>query len=299
MLGIDISHHNDWPFDNDTATAYKASDFVIVKATEGLSYKYVDYFAPAMRKVLSDGKLAGAYHYSEGKNPEAEADYFLSVIKPFLGKIIVALDWEDDFNKAWNTDKTWCSRFVARIKEKTGLTCFLYTGADGLDDCANIANKVPLWFAGYPIKNYDSWVVPNWPSRYNIAPWKSYKIWQFTDRGCDRNVTAMTASEWKSFCKTKTDAPELKGYSGEYPSLPSRGYYTLGDGYKQNPGLVMDIKKLQKLVNWINGGNIKVDGAYGPNTIAAVKLAQTNLKVYPDGLFGSKTLFAAKAYKKC
>lgn len=299
MIGIDISHHNGWPFDYQTAQAYKDSDFVIVKATQWESnYKFEGYFAPAIEKTLSDGKLGGAYHYATGKDPIKEADYFLSVVKPYLGKIILALDWEEGQNDSWNKSTTWCKMFVDRVKEKTGITCFLYNGMDGLDDCANLANQVPLWFAGYP-KNENSWDIPTWPSRYKTYPWKAFKIWQFTSAGCDRNVTAMTVSEWRAFCKTKVKEPDpKKKYSGEFPSLPSRGYYTLGDGYRQNPGLVMDIKKLQKLVNWINGGSIKVDGAYGNNTVAAVKLAQTALKVKVDGLFGSKTLFAAKAYKK-
>ena len=299
MIGIDISHHNGWPFDAPTARAYADADFVIVKATQWESnYKWEGYFAPAIEKAIKDGKLVGAYHYATGRDPVKEADYFLNVVKPYLGKVVLALDWEDDDNRSWNKSTTWCKLFVDRVKEKTGLICFIYTGMDGIDDCANLVRRCPLWFAGYPLDK-NSWDIPKWPSRYSTYPWQTFKIWQFTSAGCDRNVTAMTVSEWNSFCKLKEPEPEpKKGYSGEFPSLPSRGYYTIGDGYTQNPGLVMDIKKLQKLVNWINNGDIKVDGAYGQNTIAAVKLAQTTLQVKADGLFGRNTLFAAKKYKQ-
>ena len=120
-------------------------------------------------------------------------------------------------------------------------------------------------------------------------------------------VAAMPVSPQDAQGATNTEAPvkntgktekPLAGYSGAFPEIPSRGYYTLGDGYKQNPGLITDVKKLQRLINWINGGNINVDGCYGPNTAAAVKMAQTTLRVTADGLFGPKTLMAAKAYKK-
>ena len=72
----------------------------------------------------------------------------------------------------------------------------------------------------------------------------------------------------------------------------------MGDGYITNIGMKGEVKNVQKLLNWINGGKIAVDGEYGKNTTAACKLAQTNLKVKVDGLFGKATLAAAKNYKK-
>ena len=98
MRGIDVSHYDEWPFLPEVEQAYRESDFVIVKATHGTSYKYADYFAPVIEAVLEDGKLAGAYHYARGKDPKAEADYFLEVVKPYLGNIILALDWEERHN---------------------------------------------------------------------------------------------------------------------------------------------------------------------------------------------------------
>ena len=93
-------------------------------------------------------------------------------------------------------------------------------------------------------------------------------------------------------------AAKTTGYTGTFPLLPSRGYYKLGDGYITNIGMKGEVKNVQKLLNWINGGKIAVDGEYGKNTTAACKLAQTNLKVKVDGLFGKATLAAAKNYKK-
>ena len=34
LKGIDISHHNGWPFNETTEKAYQESDFVVVKATQ-------------------------------------------------------------------------------------------------------------------------------------------------------------------------------------------------------------------------------------------------------------------------
>lgn len=301
MRGIDVSHWNSWPFDNSTEEAYAEAEFVFVKATDGISYDFVWYFHKAMARVLQDGKLAGAFHYATGKNAKAEADYFISTVQPYLGRIALALDWEEGFNKVYDKEGAdeWTKSFVDRVKEKTGITCLLYTGMGGQEQCKSLANKVPLWFAGYPLVYHDSWEVPKWPSHYYTSPWKKYTIWQFTSTGCDRNITSATATQWRKWATpVVAKEPTKMVYSGAFPSLPSRGYYTIGDGYRQLPGMVQDIKKLQALVNWINGGEIRVDGAYGPNTAAAVKLAQTELGVKADGLFGSKTLMAAKKYAK-
>ncbi len=88
------------------------------------------------------------------------------------------------------------------------------------------------------------------------------------------------------------------GYTGAFPVLPVRGYYRQGDGITALINCKTQIKYVQRLVNWINGGTITVDGKYGPNTAAAVRLAQKILGVTQDGEFGTKTLNAAKSYRK-
>lgn len=94
----------------------------------------------------------------------------------------------------------------------------------------------------------------------------------------------------KEIPTTKT---KKKTYSGEFPTIPSRGYFKLKD-------TGAEVKKLQKLINWITGDKIAVDGVLGRVTLASIKRAQTILKVSekPAGNFGPKTLEAAKAYKK-
>lgn len=205
MRGIDISHYDGWPLKADPAKAYNDSDFIIVKATQGTSYKYVDYFKPAIDKALADNKLIGAYHYATGEDAVKEADYFISVVKPYIGKAILALDWEALQNKAWKKDYSWAKRFVDRVKAKTNVTCFLYTGMDGIQQCKNLANKVPLWFAGYP-KDDNSWSIPKWPSYYSTKPWSHYEIWQFTsgNEKVDRNISNMTPADWNTFAKATT-----------------------------------------------------------------------------------------------
>lgn len=91
-----------------------------------------------------------------------------------------------------------------------------------------------------------------------------------------------------------TPTPVPKGYEGEFPKRPSRGYfqrYDKGD----------EVVKLQKLLLWIVPGCLPVygaDGDIGSETLNAVKSAQKVLGVTVDGFYGKDTEKAAKAYKK-
>ncbi|MEU8710926.1 GH25 family lysozyme [Streptomyces sp. NPDC048663] len=75
-------------------------DFVIVKATEGLSYTN-PHLAAQTKRGRDAGLVVGFYHYPHMANsPQAEADYFLNKAPIKAGDIIV-FDWEgyDTANK--------------------------------------------------------------------------------------------------------------------------------------------------------------------------------------------------------
>jgi hypothetical protein len=84
-------------------------------------------------------------------------------------------------------------------------------------------------------------------------------------------------------------------YTGKFPTLPKRGYFKTGDGGRTGSA---NVKNLQELLNWINGGSLTLDGIIGDKTISAVKSAQKKLGVKQDGIFGKQTLEASKKYKK-
>lgn len=487
MLGIDVyqgdGKRGKYPLKQVPMKAFSESDFVIVKATQGISYGHEDFFEKTMQAAIKAKKLVGCYHYAAGNDPVDEAKFFLKRVKKYIGKAVLALDWERIQNKAWG-DKTWCKKFLSYVKKETGISCLLYTGIDGIKQNAGIANQYPLWFAGYPNPSYSGWKVPAF--KYNVSPWKSFLIWQYTSSGekVDRNTTSMTREAWmdlasvKMNISTKTESdvrksvinaiskykgikecgethkylinvfnnsglckrykmttkdawcamtvsdafiltslagkpgsgalfqcvecscnkmidlgkkqgiwtekddyvpkigdvifydwqdpgsgdnkgtpdhvglvascdgktitvlegnyknsigertikvngknirgficpkyklyssedkpeekkkPEGKLYSGKFPSLPPRGFFQFGDGYLQYRPWATQIRRLQKLVNWIAGTNIKIDGDYGKATIDAVKKAQKLLGVKEDGLFGATTLAKARSYKK-
>ena len=82
-----------------------------------------------------------------------------------------------------------------------------------------------------------------------------------------------------------------KIYSGVFPKLPTRGYFKLGDNSIQ-------VKNLQKFLNWYGNYKLVVDGDIGEKTITAVKKFQKSNGLKVDGLFGKSSLAKAKGIKK-
>ena len=89
-------------------------------------------------------------------------------------------------------------------------------------------------------------------------------------------------------------SPEPKGYPGEFPTRPSRGYF---QRYDKGPEVV----KLQKFLEWLMPKCLSkygCDGEIGSETLGAVMDAQAILGVKIDGFYGKDTEAAAKAYRR-
>lgn len=95
-----------------------------------------------------------------------------------------------------------------------------------------------------------------------------------------------------------SSTPTKKGYSGTFPALPPRGYYMIGDGYRQLTGYTTQIKRVQSFLNWATGSSLSVDGDYGAKTSASCIAFQKKVSISADGKFGKNTLAKAKTYKK-
>lgn len=119
------------------------------------------------------------------------------------------------------------------------------------------------------------------------------------------NAKAACKSGYSVFDSTGNVVYTLSGtastattYTGTFPALPPRGYYLKGDGYETLTNYKTQIKRIQQFLNWAVDGRLSVDGKYGPNTVAAVKVFQKKYGLTVDGSFGSKTLAKAKTVKK-
>ena len=221
MHGIDIASHQ-----TGIDLSKVPCDFVICKATGGTGYVSPD-FKRQIEQALAEGKCAGAYHFAldgfTGTTPEREAQHFLNVVEPYLGKVILALDWEA---KAVKLGAGWAKRWLDYVYDKTGIRAMIYMskGTANTKVWAEVAKNHPLWVAQYAIstdKNYKPGYTPvrgylsDPPGEKSVGPWKKdITIRQYTSMGfldgyprrLDLNIAYIDRSGWDKLCG-KTAAP--------------------------------------------------------------------------------------------
>lgn len=158
--GIDLSHWN-----RVTNWDKIRADFIIIKCTESTSYVDPTYLE-RKKEIIKRGINFGAYHFARGGDVRKEADWFLYNIGVTDRSDILVLDWEINHT---NPSK-WCKDFLDYIKQKTGITPYLYTNEARANQ---IQNSFPWWIARYGTNN----------GKQQTPPTKDWTIWQYTSRG--------------------------------------------------------------------------------------------------------------------
>ena len=165
---IDISHHNANPNFQQAKAAGTVG--VIHKATQGLTYKDPMYVTNR-QKALDAGLLWGAYHFGDGSDGAAQADFFLSVVNPGADTLLV-LDFEPNTQGA-TMSLDDARAFVGEVNAKVGRFPGLYSGSLIKEQLGNNADPILaqcfFWLAQYG----NSAVVP--------ANWSTWTLWQYTD----------------------------------------------------------------------------------------------------------------------
>lgn len=191
-------------------------DFVICKATEGTGYVNPDCNR-AYQQAKAAGKLLGVYHYANGGNAVAEADYFLNNIKGYIGEAILCLDWERQNNALCGTGGTarkWISDWCNRIVEKTGVKPLIYASASLYSEVYGIGNY-GLWIAQYADNN---------ATGYQEHPWNEGKyacaIRQYSSCGTlpgyggrlDLDKFYGDAEAWRKYANSTSQEPQKQTY---------------------------------------------------------------------------------------
>ena len=114
---------------------------------------------------------------------------------------------------------------------------------------------------------------------------KYYGIEKLASAGKPVETSKTSTSKKKPVKSTK------KGYTGTFPSLPTKGYLARGDKGLQ-------VGRLQAFLNWYGKYGLERDNSFGPATEKAVKAFQKKEGLEVDGFFGPASLKAAKAVKK-
>ena len=186
-------------------------DFVVVKATQGTTYLNPD-FARAAKAVIAAGKLLGIYHYAAGGDPAKEAEFFISKISGYVGKALLALDWEGEQNPSFGkNDVKWCKAFMDRIREMTGVVCFVYMSKSvcRAKDWTDVARTYPLWCAQYASNRETGYQGVPWTDNNGFGAWKGPAIYQYSSSGklsgwqgrLDLNIAYFSVADWKAYAK--------------------------------------------------------------------------------------------------
>ena len=260
LKGIDISKYQ-----SNIDLSKINTDFVIVKATEGVGYtdKYCDKLYQQAKKL---GKKLGVYHFARpdlGNTAIAEADYFVKETLGYHKEAILVLDWERGNLK----NVTWAKQWLDRVYEKTGVKPLIYMSASVMrsaDWSSVVKADYGLWVATYGANNG----VANESAfnKYPLKYWTFYALWQYTSVGrlsgyngnLDLNYFSGDKAAWDKYAggspstSTSTTKPVEKSVD-ELAREVIAGKYGNGDARKQALGSRYD--EVQARVNKILGTN--------------------------------------------
>lgn len=144
MNGIDIASHQ-----AGIDLGSVPCDFVMVKATQGRGY-INPYCSEHVERAAGLGKSVGVYHYVSGGDAKAEARFFVGNIPNWVGKHVLAVDWEENQNSAWG-DRSYLEAVIAEIISLTGIRPLIYAQASVYPMVSQVARifDCGLWVAQY------------------------------------------------------------------------------------------------------------------------------------------------------
>lgn len=208
LEGIDISEFQA-PEAMKANQLFKDAKFVIVRASYGLSRD--KHAATHAKQVIDAGKLLGFYHYAYPKynpNPETEVDNFITCIKPYIGKALLALDWEGE---SLDYSADWAYQFLNKLRKKTGVVPLIYLQASHakLAKYQKIADEFALWLA-----QYNSYSEP--------GIWKKYTIWQYSDKPLDKDKFTGDAKTWGQWAAIKNGSSAAAPVSPAAPTAKEK-----------------------------------------------------------------------------
>ena len=162
-------------------------DFVLVKATEGTDYTNPAFSGHA-KQTLAAGKKLGIYHFIRNDSDiKQQADYFLSLTKPYIGQAMLVLDFENTTGSAIQNQAgvVLAKQWLDYIYQQTGVRPLLYTGIsceNSLDWSTVVNANYGLWIAQY--NNYD--IVNGYQPRDlygSLKHWRTAVMFQYTSTG--------------------------------------------------------------------------------------------------------------------
>lgn len=205
IRGIDISNNNyQYLALAGFRPLLKPDEFVIMKASEGATYKdnKLDLYYNLVHES-GDGRpdrnrLYGFYHFARPdncNNPRAEAANFLRLIRHHAGHAIFALDVEADALKLSQDHlDSWVAEWCEYVVDHAGVKPMIYCSAAATSRFPTAAKmSCGLWVASWGKK----------PTKAAIKPWDLWAIWQdSTSSGMlDTNIFNGTPLQFRKYCE--------------------------------------------------------------------------------------------------
>lgn len=281
-------------------------DFAIAKATGNPKSMRWNYYNPYMvqqvNEALSKSGCAGVYHFTHGgQSAETEADFFISKVKDYIGKVILIIDYE---NEATKNGVEWLRAFIKRVKELTGVNPIVYASSSVIkaQNLVNLCNEenCGIWSANY-------WAGSKAINGYTTDGLKmdiaQSTIWQYTDSGYLSGYSSRL--DLDKFFGSKEDWAKYAQGTGDI-KIPEP---QVGDDL---------IWQLQTECNNQGFSKQKVDGIAGKNTLAGCPTLRRGAKGaitrimqqmlinagFPlntygaDGSFGDETFNAVRKFQQ-
>jgi len=241
LEGVDVSLYQyaiDWP-------TLKASgiEFAIVRATRGEGYND-PLFLANMRGAAAAGMPVGCYHfcrletdYVAGQSPvadaTAEANHFLSVIKPYYeaGQMLPPVADVEGFpsfpntTTARNYTSAWVQTFSDVINQSLGVRPIIYgslskVAGSGSYYTSTVASQHDLWLAWW--KGTGTATPPSpgtpYPTAADTPQWGDWLFWQWTDRWTRPGINGQV--DGNLFNGTKEQLMSLLTGDGPFGGLP-------------------------------------------------------------------------------
>lgn len=206
--GPDVAswQHGGGPFINWFEVRGAGHDFVMVKATEGLTYVN-PYFVLDSLTIRAAGLARGVYHYARpSQSPELQAGFFSTVVLGANGPLDLppVLDLETSGGLPAPALINWTHRFLDAVQAITGRVPVIYTYPNFWRTAmANSPEftRYPLWIADY---------------RRTQVPgplpggWSTWTFWQRTDCGQVPGIVGCT------------DIDVFNGRHGDFDGMANR-----------------------------------------------------------------------------
>ena len=159
---------------------------VVIKITGGVCIDQSSTFRPWADWCIANGKPFGAYHFLDddykSSTGKAEAEFFVSKVKQYVGRCILVADYEQ---QARQIGTGYLKEFLDTVYSLTGVKPFVYCSQSVANqkNMTSIANAgYPLWVAQYANYNPVYGFNENPWKQGSVSPWKSETMRQYTSQ---------------------------------------------------------------------------------------------------------------------